>query len=117
MTISATVLILRRAGGGGQSFNVALLFTLDQLIKIAPLAGGCLFLVDESKTVLIEGSEEFIPRDRLQRFLARKSRKIETNHTDVTTAPSRTSHARRMRAALLCPLPDFVVICGHQSAS
>src|SRR5688572_28846086 len=62
------------------------LIALHQLVEVAALAGGGLFLNDERQPVLVELPEPLVPGDLLERVAAAVAGKIEPDHPDVIAA-------------------------------
>jgi len=87
---------------------------VDELVEIALFAGSGRFLHQQGKTVLVETLEPLVPRDLLQRILARVAREIQADHPDVTFT-SGILHARRFRVASFGPLLDLVVVRERHS--
>ena len=88
-----------------------LLLGIDELVEVAPLTVGGLFLVDEFEAVLVELLEEFVPGDLVEFRVVtvRGIREAEAQDSRLV-AGVRALHLRGLCAACFRPLANFVVI-------
>src|SRR4051794_23706627 len=81
----------------------------DNLVEVASLPTSSLFLIDQSKIILIELLEKLVPRDLFERAFTAESREVYPKNADVI-ARFRPLDVRRFAAPFFRPSPDLLMI-------
>src|SRR3954469_20663725 len=84
-------------------------FCFDDLVKVASLPTSSLFLIDQSKIIIIELLEKLIPTDLFEGAFTAVSREVYPKNADVIVR-FRALDVSRFAAAFFRPSPDLLMI-------
>ena len=88
---------------------------LDQLEKSASLTGGSPVLVQKCKVPFLKFAEPFVPGNRSQRALPRKTGEVDSQNAGLSPRSS-PNHSSRMAPTFFCPSNNSPAIGGRLGA-